>query len=256
MSNDHKCSFIDKYWTKRDIVRGVVLIPLIALTESGRGLAAQSGPPEAARKKLLYRDDFTGGLKNWRCEIEFPAQSRIHVQDGKMDIVTHGGATAWFRHELSGPVEIVYQAACISAGGAEDFVSDLNCFWMATDPRRTTDFFEPPRTGAFAGYNALRTYYVGQGGNRNTTTRFRRYIGDEAKRPLLPENDLTDTSAMLVANHWQEVQLIADGSHIQYFRDGVRLFDYLDEQPYTRGYFGVRTTKNHMQIRRLRIYQL
>ena len=34
------------------------------------------------------------------------------------------------------------------------------------------------RSGTFAEYNDLLTYYVGLGGNRNTTTRFRRYIGD------------------------------------------------------------------------------
>ena len=38
--------------------------------------------------------------------------------------------------------------------------------------------FARPRSGAFAEYNDLLTYYVGLGGNRNTTTRFRRYIGD------------------------------------------------------------------------------
>ena len=45
--------------------------------------------------------------------------------------------------------------------------------------------FAQARSGAFADYNDLLTYYVGLGGNRNTTTRFRRYIGDPVLRPLL-----------------------------------------------------------------------
>jgi hypothetical protein len=43
-----------------------------------------------------------------------------------------------------------------------------------------------PRTGAFADYDTLKTYYVGQGGNGNTSTRFRRYVGRPGERPLLP----------------------------------------------------------------------
>ena len=54
------------------------------------------------------------------------------------------------------------------------------------DPRR----FPRSAPARFAAYNDLKTYYVGLGGNRNTTTRFRRYIGDPETRPLLPEHDL------------------------------------------------------------------
>ena len=75
----------------------------------------------------------------------------------------------------------------ISAGGKNDRVSDLNCFWMARDSRNPDDLFAVHRTGKFADYNQLLCYYVGVGGNTNTTTRFRRYIGDANTRPLLPQ---------------------------------------------------------------------
>jgi hypothetical protein len=102
-------------------------------------------------------------------------------------------------------------------------------------------------------------YYVGLGGNGNTTTRFRRYIGDETERPLLPQNDLSvaqQPSKGLVANKAQTVTLIADGHLIQYWRDGEKIFEMIDPQPYTKGWFGIRTTKNHMQVRHLRIVRL
>ena len=81
---------------------------------------------------------------------------------------------------------IRYEATMVQAGGANDRVSDLNAFWMATDARTPGDLFAARRSGKFADYNQLRTYYVGQGGNGNTTTRFRRYIGDTELRPMLP----------------------------------------------------------------------
>jgi hypothetical protein len=128
---------------------------------------------------------------------------------------------------------------------------------MATDPRNPDDFFNvPQRTGAFATYNQLKTYYVGQGGNTNTTTRFRRYIGDAANRPLFPEHDLSAPDTLLTPNTWQTLQLVACNNLIEYYRDNRRLFSYIDPAPYTHGYFGLRTTWNHMQVRNLKIYRL
>jgi hypothetical protein len=140
--------------------------------------------------------------------------------------------------------------------GPNDRVSDLNCFWMANDARNPTDFFAVPRSGKFADYNQLLAYYVGQGGNYNSTTRFRRYIGDATNRPLLPEHDLSAPDTLLQPNTWQTLQLVACNHLIEYYRDGRRLFTYTDPNPYTRGYFAFRTTFNHMQLRNLRIYRL
>jgi hypothetical protein len=207
--------------------------------------------------KLLYTDNFKYGLGQWQVEMEQPGI--VAAKDGVLDIDVPAGVTVWFRGELVGPVMISYDAMVISAGGPNDRVSDLNCFWMATDPTAPGDILAHPRSGAFAGYNSLHTYYVGLGGNGNTTTRFRRYIGDKEERPLLPENDLSAAShpdKMIVANKSQTVRLIADGRLIQYYRDDERIFEYVDPHPYLRGWFAIRTTKNHMQIRNLRIVQL
>ncbi len=183
----------------------------------------------------------------------------VTAKDGVLDIDVPAGVTVWFRQELDGPLMIQYEATVILADGLNDRVSDLNSFWMATDPTAPADLFAHPRSGAFAGYNALRMYYVGLGGNGNTTTRFRRYIGDAVERPLLPENDLSikdHPDVGIVANKTQTVTLIADGRLIQYWRDGVKIFEMTDREPYTRGWFGIRTTKNHMQVRNVRIVRL
>jgi len=59
----------------------------------------------------------------------------------------------------------------VSAGGPDDQVSDLNVFWMATNADGSAPASRN-REGQFTAYKDLRTYYVGLGGNRNTTTRF------------------------------------------------------------------------------------
>jgi hypothetical protein len=200
---------------------------------------------------VLWRDGFDRGLGEWAAELEKPGL--VEARGGVLTIDVPAGATVWFRHQLESPVEIEYEARLIQAGGANDRVSDLNCFWMATDSRSPGDLFATTRSGAFADYDQLRTYYVGQGGNGNTTTRFRRYIGQRDLRPLLPENDLADARFLLKPNVWQKIELRAEGGHIQYRRDGVTIFDFHDPAPYTSGYFAFRTTQSHIEIRNFRV---
>jgi len=216
---------------------------------------ARSSPDSRFRLgRTLYSDEFQGSLANWVIESEEPA--RVRASGGVLDIDTPAGLTLWFRAELRGPVLIEYQAAAVSAGGPNDRVSDLNCFWMATDRHSPTGAPGGARSGAFAEYNNLLSYYVGLGGNGNTTTRFRRYIGSETERPLLPENDRTAPDELLRSNVFQTIRLVADDRLIQYYRDERRLFEYDDPHPYTQGWFAIRTTKSHLRIRHFRIYHL
>lgn len=188
---------------------------------------------------------------DWRIEAEQPARVRF---GDVIDVDTPAGLSLWFKRELVGPVTIEFEALAVSEGGANDVVSDLNAFWMATDPAvRDGSVFARGRSGAFAGYDDLRTYYVGIGGNRNTTTRFRRYVGQPGNRPLRPEHDLKGAGNLLVPNRWTHVRLIADGRHIAVERDGRRIFELDDAEPYKRGWFALRTTKSHLRIRNLRI---
>ena len=192
--------------------------------------------------------------RHWTVEQEH-TDARVSCRHGAMDIDSPAGITVWLNQELTGPVEIEFQATAISAGGRNDRVSDLNVFWMANNVDGETPIYRKRRSGRFADYNDLLTYYVGLGGNRNTTTRFRRYIGDPAIRPLLPEHDLSAPATLLVANRPQTITLIADGKHIEYRRDGRPLFVYEDEAPYTHGWFALRTTSSHLRIAKLRIHR-
>lgn len=213
-------------------------------------LAACHTPPGAAR--LLHSDDFRS-TNQWHIEAE--QLSRVNVRNGALDVDTSAGLTLWFKSRLEGPVEIEFDAIAVSEGGPYDQVSDLNVFWMATN-RDGSAPFPSTRQGRFAAYNDLLTYYVGLGGNRNTTSRFRRYIGDAENRPLLPEHDLSTTDVLLVPNKKQTITLIADRNRIEYKRDGRTLFRLDDPQPYAAGWFALRTTRSHLRIERLRIRAL
>lgn len=233
------------------------VIPVLAQAQGAAGSAASAAVAaelHATVGKLLASDDFTHGLGQWKTELEKGGQ--VTATDGRLEIDVPAGATIWLKAPLEGPVLIEYEATAVKAGGANDRVSDLNCFWMAHDARNLADLFATPRTGAFADYDQLKCYYVGLGGNTNTTTRFRRYVGEKGNRPILPEHDLTAPEFLLKPNVAQTIQLVAFGSEIAYYRDGRRIFSYHDAEPYRDGWFAFRTTWNHLVIRNFRIHSL
>ncbi|WP_343518207.1 DUF6250 domain-containing protein [Sphingomonas sp.] len=203
-------------------------------------------------ERVIHRDDFRHGLGQWIVEAERPG--RFTATDGVLDIDSPAGVTLWFREPLESPVAIEYVVTAVAAGGPNDQVSDINCFWMATDARaRTGDIRAHPRSGAFADYDALRTYYAGIGGNRNTSSRFRRYVGRTGDRPLLPQHDLSAPADLIEANRAYHIRLEALGSRITLLRDGRPMFRLDDAAPYTRGHFGLRTTASHLRVKDFRV---
>lgn len=232
---------------------GLALFLLLAAPGAGAEPTTRFAPGE-----LLYQDDFSDASR-WL--VEQRPGGAVAAQLGALVIDDAGGCTVWFRPELAAPVIIAYEATVIDRGGAhsagQQSVSDLNCFWMATDPAAADGSVlatTTKRTGAFADYDALQLYYVGYGGNTNTTTRFRRYDGTGA-RPLLPAHDLQAPAYLLRANTVYHLMLVAAGGRAQFFRDGELIFDYADPQPLARGWFGFRTVHSHIEIRHFRVWR-
>ena len=202
----------------------------------------------------LASDDFEHGTGQWTAELE--KGGSVTAGGCVLDIDVPRGCSLWFRKPFSGPILITYEATAVKAGGPNDRVSDLNCFWMARDVRTPDDLFASHRSGKFADYDELRCYYVGLGGNYNTTTRFRRYVGRTGDRPLLPTQDLKAKEYLIEPNVSQQIALLAAGGTIEYYRDGRRLFAYDDPAPYTSGWFAFRTVWSHLRIRHFRVYRL
>lgn len=193
-------------------------------------------------------------LSPWSVE-QMPGGT-VKVRDGKLEIEDQAGCTVWWREKLTAPVTISYKATVISRGGPHDRVSDLNCFWMASDRRSPAPPFATgqARSGKFADYDSLLTYYVGYGGNTNSTTRFRRYDGTPA-RPLRPEHDLSDARYLLKPNHAYQIRLVARNGRAEFWRDGELVFSFEDPAPLGSGWFALRTVRSHLLIEDLRIEQ-
>jgi len=196
----------------------------------------------------------TADLGQWVVE-QMPGGT-VKIVDGALEIEDLAGCTIWFKSKLTAPVEIEYDVTVVAKGGPSDRVSDVNCFWMANESDAAADapLASPrPRNGKFSTYHSLLTYYVGMGGNNNTTTRFRRYDGTPA-RPLLPQHDLRGQEVLLTPNATYHIRLVARGEEAEYWRDGRRIFSFKDPEPLQSGWFGIRTVKSHLRISRFRVH--
>ena len=192
------------------------------------------------------------GKAEWKIE-QVPGGTATQ-RAGELVIQDTGGCTAWWSERLVAPVGISYDVTVVMAGGKTDRLSDLNCFWMAVDPRSAAAPFAAgqARTGKFSDYDSLLTYYVGYGGNNNSTTRFRRYDGTPA-RPLLPEHDLSEKKFLLEPNHTYRIRLVAREGQAEFYRDGEKIFSFRDPVPLTAGWFAIRTVRSHLVVRNVKI---
>lgn len=200
--------------------------------------------------KLLYEDNFSSGLDKWVVEAPQNEDSKVEVEDGKLLVDVNEGTTVWFNKKLSGNILIQYKRKVIMEGGKNDRLSDLNNFWMATDPRNKNLF---TRSGLFHEYDSLLMYYVGVGGNYNETTRFRKYTGN-GERVL--HSDLQDQAHLLEPNREYEVSIIVYNGITKFFLDGNEFFSFQDPEPLTEGYFGFRTTKSRHVFDDFKVFRI
>lgn len=221
------------------------------------GLTTCTSPASFEAPQLLSIDfEKVSDLDYWSAEIEGPS-SQLSIIDGALDMEASGGATVWLKEKLRSPLEIKYTAYVVGGDGPNDRVSDLNCFWMAQDPRCLDNIFscaDTLRTGKFSDYHQLQTYYVGYGGHNNTKTRFRRYTGT-GDRPLLPEHDLA-APHLIVPNTDIRVHIKVYPKRTTYAINDEVIFDISDEAPYEEGWFAFRTVRNHLRIKEFSIHPL
>jgi Domain of unknown function (DUF6250) len=191
----------------------------------------------------------------WQVEADNSQPYKLtHLHD-TLEITTRGGFTLWRKQKLSGDIEISYFACVMDERHEGDRLSDLNCFWMATDPIFPKNIFKRGkwRNGVFEKYYSLQMYYLGYGGNSNSTTRFRKYDGNWAafsEKNARPEilSEYTDSTHLLKPNHWYYIRIVSKGNRIQYYMDNELLVDFEDKQPLRSGWFGFRTTWARVRI--------
>lgn len=224
----------------------VMILALPAVAQTTEASCSQWGKPG----KLIYQDDFDTDLRQWQIESADSKNSDISVANHQLLIDAAKGVTVWFKQKLSGDILIRYTRRVVMEQGRNDRLSDLNQFWMATDPRNQNIF---TRKGVFEQYDDLRLYYAGIGGNTNTTTRFRKYQGN-GERTLLTE--LIGSDALLQANRDYVIETTVYQGCTRVLVDGKVFFSYKDKDALRDGYFGFRTTQSRQQVRDFKIYQL
>jgi Domain of unknown function (DUF6250) len=225
---------------------------------------------EAPRKLArVAADDFRAGLDRWRLEAE-DERAVVTAQGGVLDIATPAGLSLWWRQPLSGDYAIRFTALALpapaSAGPHAGRLSDLNMFWNALE----ADGSEPyPRSGRFAGYDTLPTYYAGFGANANTTTRLRLYDGSQ-RRLLAGYADASIAEAgeapmthatRLHAGQALSIEIVSrqptpsDPVHLRWRSGSNELFTRADANARLQGYFAFRTTASRLQIRDFQVLQ-
>ena len=118
--------------------------------------------------------------KYWKVESE-AADCQIHFKGDTCEMIAPKGLTLWRKEKMHMGTTVEYDACVMDEGKAGDRLSDLNSFWLASDPHAKNLWTRATwRSGIFTRCYSLQMYYLGYGGNHNTTTRFRRYNGNEA----------------------------------------------------------------------------
>lgn len=200
---------------------------------------------------VIVEDDFEqldGRL--WRAETERPEQSRVFVEQGRLIMDTRAGMTLWLQQPLRGAYRIEFLRQVLVAGQANDRLSDMNLFWAAHEPGSEHLL---PRDGVLESYDSLALYYIGMGGNANTTTRFRHYDGS-VERPLLGER--LDAADLLEAGRIYRIRVDVTATATEYWVDDRRLFRQpLDRLP-EPGYFGLRSVWSRQAISRFSVQAL
>lgn len=237
--------------------REVLIAPVPTTIEGIRQPTAAELVANLPRGELLLHEDFSSpdALQKWT--IEQVKGGTVQVADGSLVIEDARGCTVWWNQPVEAPLLIEFEATVIDRGGPWDRVSDLNCFWMASDPAHGGDILAGSggRTGVFGDYHKLSTYYLGMGVHWNSRTRFRRYDGS-GTRPMRPEHDRFG-EFLLVPNQPISVTIaVLDCGRIIYARDGDTVLDWTDPSPLQRGWFGFRTVHNHMAVSRVRMQRL
>lgn len=203
------------------------------------------------KDSLLFRDDFDKTPStDWIIEQSDAAGEKVARENGKLLFDTYGGVTAWYKQELSGNYYIRFIRKIIVAGGKNDRLSDCNQFWMATDPLHNKLF---QRKGAFNEYDSLSMYYVGMGGNYNTTTRFRRYDGKGDKKIV---GEFTDSLHLLQANKEYLFEIIVKNGTSLFKVDGQTYFSFTDTLPLTHGWFAFRSTRSRQEIDDFEVWRI
>lgn len=197
--------------------------------------------------------------EQWLAE-DHSGSMQINVSGDTLEVTAPKGLTLWYKKRLTGDYEIRYDAKVVMQGGKYDRLSDLNCFWGANDPQHPGNLFARSRwrNGIFGNYKTLKLFYVGYGGNHNSTTRFRQYFGggadmsDSLVRPVIKE--YTDPQHLLLPNKWYHIRIQVKKGKTSFYVNNEMLFQLPTKDGEGDGHFGLRLLSNHVLFAGFRVH--
>ena len=97
--------------------------------------------------------------KKWCVESESDQYSVTSLGGDTLEILAPKGLTLWYRQMLNGDMTAEYDACVMDEGRDGDRLSDMNFFWMASDPQAKDIWARmASRNGVFANYSQLQLY--------------------------------------------------------------------------------------------------
>lgn len=203
----------------------------------------------------IEQDDFSAlDSQRWRIETQDPAGSGVYVEQQRLIMDTRAGMTAWLDRPLRGTYRIEFLRQVLVAGQANDRLSDMNLFWGAHEPGLATGQLQlKQRNGVLEAYDSMASWYVGMGGNGNSTTRFRWYDGS-GERHLLGEH--LEADYLLEAGRIYRVRVEVTADQTAYWVDDRLMFRQALQGRPTDGYFGFRSVWSRQAISRFRVTAL
>jgi Domain of unknown function (DUF6250) len=210
----------------------------------GLFLLFQAFPMDAQKankpKHLLFEDTFSTVLDTtkWFIELMPKPNNAVYIKNDKLVLDVANGATVWLKMALKDKWVIEFDRTIPIDTGKNDRLSDFNVFWQATDPHSGALMGRNP---AFENYDSLSLYYIGFGGNTNTTTRFRKYQGTGEKTIV---QEYTDKNHLLEANKTYYCRIVFRKTHMWFYINDALFFYFKDKKSLKNGYFGFRTTQS------------
>lgn len=205
------------------------------------------------RQPLLVQTQTGIDKDKWFVE-DHSGKAVFHTKGDTLEISTPKGLTVWYKPRLTGSYEINYHACMPMQGDPNARLSDLNCFWGANDPQHPDNLFSRSvyRNGFFQRYKTLTLFYVGYGGNHNSTTRFRQYYSgqpgqsDKEVRPVIKE--YLDPDHLLKPGKWYHIRIVVKKNVTHFYVNDELLFTRKLKSGEADGNFGLRLLENHVLI--------
>ena len=172
--------------------------------------------------------------KYWKVESESP-DYKVSFSGDTCEILSPKGLTLWRKEKMSGNVTIEYDACVAVEGKPGDRLSDLNCFWMASDPK-ASDIWKRMnwRNGVFR--KLLQPFSCIIWDMEETTIPPLASVVMTAMKPGLQMKrcapailkEYKDQNNLLTANKWYHIKIQNTDNRIRYYIDGKLLVDFYD----------------------------